>query len=400
MKKRLFIQFHYMELGGAERALLGLLNALDTEQIDVDLFICQHTGPFMSLIPSKIHLLPELEGYNAIERPLKDIAIEGQWKILYARLKAKFKYACYLRRSGVKHDGSATHYVMDEVIPYLKPLYHLGEYDLAISFLDPPHIVQKKVLAKKRIEWIHTDYGTIEFDYKKIYRWWASNDYIASISNDITKTFLQAFPGLDNKIVLIENIISPENVRSQATRIKAEEMEENDKYKLLSIGRISYQKNFECIPDICTNIIQKGLTNFKWYILGPGNHEVIDECIARNHLKDYIVFLGEKENPYPFINACDIYVQPSRYEGKSITVREAQILYKPVVITPYATASSQIIDHVDGVIAKSMHPADIAESINLLLHDNQLMLKLKNYLKTHDYGNEEEVNKLYKLLEV
>lgn len=40
-------------------------------------------------------------------------------------------------------------------------------------------------------------------------------------------------------------------------------------------------------------------------------------------------------NPYPYIKACDIYVQPSRYEGKAVTVREAQILGKPVVITRF-----------------------------------------------------------------
>ena len=53
-KPRIFIQFHYMELGGAEMALIGLLNAFDTSRVDVDLFINQHTGPLMRLIPSKV----------------------------------------------------------------------------------------------------------------------------------------------------------------------------------------------------------------------------------------------------------------------------------------------------------------------------------------------------------
>ena len=47
MKPRIFINMHYMALGGAERALLGLLNALDPERVDVDLFLNQHTGEFM-----------------------------------------------------------------------------------------------------------------------------------------------------------------------------------------------------------------------------------------------------------------------------------------------------------------------------------------------------------------
>ena len=72
MKPRIFINMHYMELGGAERALLGLLNAIDTDRVNVDLFLNQHTGEFMSLIPKKINLLPERRGYNAIERQMKN----------------------------------------------------------------------------------------------------------------------------------------------------------------------------------------------------------------------------------------------------------------------------------------------------------------------------------------
>lgn len=50
------------------------------------------------------------------------------------------------------------------------------------------------------------------------------------------------------------------------------------------------------------------------------------------------------------MKACDIYVQPSRFEGNSVTVREAQMLCKPVIVTDYPTAQSQIQQGVDGVI--------------------------------------------------
>ena len=136
-KPRIFINMHYMALGGAERALLGLLNALDTEKVDVDLFINQHTGEFMPLIPSKINLLPELKGYNAIERPMKTILKEGQIGVLYGRLKARFqhdKYKKSLEESKRSFDSSGFQYVANAVDPYLKSLDNLGEYDLAISF--------------------------------------------------------------------------------------------------------------------------------------------------------------------------------------------------------------------------------------------------------------------------
>ncbi len=109
------------------------------------------------------------------------------------------------------------------------------------------------------------------------------------------------------------------------------------------------------------------------------------------------MLLGKKENPYPYIKACDIYVQPSRYEGKSITVREAQILCKPVIVTNYPTASSQIQDGVDGIIV----PMDVdacAQEMVEFIRDKEGQARVVEYLETHDYGNEEEIEKIYQLV--
>ena len=71
-------------------------------------------------------------------------------------------------------------------------------------------------------------------------------------------------------------------------------------------------------------------------------------------MEKHFVLAGKQMNPYPYIKACDIYVQPSRYEGKAVTVREAQILGKPVVITRFPTSSSQLEEGVDGIIIQTM----------------------------------------------
>ena len=89
MKQRIFIAIHYLEIGGAESSLLGLLNALDVALYDIDLFIYSHQGEFMRMIPKKIRLLPEIPQYAALERPLKEIVKNGHWKIAFARLRAK-----------------------------------------------------------------------------------------------------------------------------------------------------------------------------------------------------------------------------------------------------------------------------------------------------------------------
>ena len=114
-------------------------------------------------------------------------------------------------------------------------------------------------------------------------------------------------------------------------------------------------------------------------------------------MENHVILLGKRSNPYPYIKACDIYVQPSRYEGKSVTVREAQMLCKPVVVTNYPTAKSQVKDGIDGVIVP-MDNAGCAKGITDFIHNKPLQERIISYLKTHDYGNEPEANKIYNLL--
>ena len=119
MKPRIFINMHYMEIGGAERALLGLLNAIDTNKVDVDLFINQHTGEFMKLIPNKINLLPEISAYSVIEKPITTAIRKGQLGIAFARIFAKIMYKFCKKNEINKDDISIFNLVAKYTIPLL-----------------------------------------------------------------------------------------------------------------------------------------------------------------------------------------------------------------------------------------------------------------------------------------
>lgn len=168
--------------------------------------------------------------------------------------------------------------------------------------------------------------------------------------------------------------------------------------KLLSVGRYTHAKNYDNVPDVCRRLVDDhGQVDLRWYIVGYGDEAPIRRAIADTGMEDHVILLGKKENPYPYIKACDIYVQPSRYEGKSVTVREAQMLCKPVVVTNYPTAASQIISGVDGVIVP-MDNEGCARGIAAVIADTALRQRLVDYLSTHDYGNENEVEKIYGLM--
>ena len=402
-KPRIFINMHYMELGGAERALLGLLNAFDTNKVDVDLFLNQHTGEFMPLIPKSINLLPERRGYNAIERSMKQILREGQIGIVLGRLRARRFHKKYYQSLSEKEkafDSSSFHYVAECVQRFLPSLDDLGEYDLAISFLQPHNIVLNKVRAKKKIAWIHTDYSTIHVNAELELPVWAGFDHIVSISPDCTRSFLSTFPSLKDKIIQIENILSTDFIRQQAELLDVREEMPKSGINLLSVGRYCHAKNYDNVPDITKRIVELGFPDLKWYIIGFGGDEpLIRQRIAEAGMEDHVILLGKKDNPYPYIKACDIYVQPSRYEGKSVTVREAQVLCKPVIVTNYPTAHSQIKDGVDGVIVPQDNQG-CAHTMTDAINNKDVLRSITNYLSSHDYGNDSEVNKIYRILSI
>lgn len=397
-KKRIFISMHYMEIGGAESALIGLLQSIDYFRYDVDLFLYAHRGEMMQFIPKEVHLLPEIKEYAHIECSMKQALVDGCWGVLYGRLKAKRQFRSYLRRKGLSESSAIYHYIAESISPYLPSLHYLGEYDIAISFHFPHNYVIEKVLAKIKICWIHTDYTRIDINVEQELPIWSSFDHVISISSDVTKTFLKVFPSLKDKIVEMENILSSDFVRSRAGEFDASE--ELAKYgngiKLLSVGRFCEAKNYDNVPDICRYIRERGI-HLHWYLIGYGDDSLIRQRIHEAGMEDYVIILGKRSNPYPYIKACDIYVQPSRYEGKSVTVREAQMLCKPVVVTNYATAPSQIQDGIDGCIVP-MDNEECAKGLCEFILDKDLQQSIVDYLHAHDYANDVEIEKLYKLI--
>ena len=397
--KKIFVFSHALEIGGAERALLGLLESFDVSGYEVDLFLMRHEGELMGQIPDKVHLLPPIEEYSCLAVPIADVLKKKQFGIAMGRLTAKKKARDFLKKYAVTGDNDVElEYSHKYTLKYM-PEISGTEYDLAISFLTPHYFVSEKVKAKKKIAWIHTDYSHLEVDTESEEKMWGKYDYIASISDKCTEGFLKRFPSLESKIKRIDNIILPSFIISQANSENNEtQMPKNNGMTLLSVGRFSNAKNFDNVPEICKMIRETGL-DIRWYLIGyGGDEELIRRKIAEAGMEDYVIILGKKENPYPYIKACDLYVQPSRYEGKAVTVREAQILHKPVVITAFETSKSQLADGFDGVIVP-MDNEGCAAGIASVLRDENLRQRLIDNTKKTDYTNSDETQKIYRLVE-
>lgn len=398
--KSIIIIAHALEIGGAERALLGLLKSFDYSQYQVDLFLMRHTGEFFDLIPKEVHLLPEIKQYTGLAVPIAYVLKKGMWRVASRRLYAKIKAKQYIKEHHINGENTVELDYSHKYTLKAMPFISNKKYDLAISFLTPHYYAIHKVHADKRVAWIHTDYSSMDMDIESEKKMWGAYDNIVSISEACTKGFLSKFPELEKKIIEIENIIAPSFIRKQADMAKVDdEMATGDGVlKILSIGRFSIPKNFENIPDICKRICQNGI-KIKWFLIGFGQEEErIRKKISECGMENNVIILGKKSNPYPYIKACDVYVQPSLYEGKCVAVREAQILDKPVVITKYPTASSQLLDGIDGLIVP-LENENCAEALTNILRDNDKLEMLRENVRMIDYSNTSEIKKLYTLIE-
>ena len=397
-KKTILIFSHAMELGGAERALLGLLEAMDYGSYEVDLFLMRHEGELLKYLPEEVNLLPESLPYTCLAVPGREVFARKQYAVAAGRALGKAAARLRVKKLGLSKENAVGVEYSHKFTGFAMPRVGRREYDLAVSFLTPHYFVSQKVRARKKAAWIHTDYGKVDVDAKSELKMWEKYDHIVSISEDVTARFLKRFPSLENRMVLIPNMLPGKSIREQAGAFSAlEEMPEGEEIRFLSIGRFCYAKNFDSLPDILRRIRERG-HRVHWYIIGYGSgEEDIKRAVREAGMQDHVTILGKRENPYPYILACDYYLQLSRYEGYSVSVREAQLLGRPVIISAYPTAKSQLCDGEDGRIVPLENEA-CARAISGILSDPGLKEKLMKGCGQKDYTNRQEIGKLALLI--
>jgi len=392
MKKILISSFD-MEVGGVERSLISMLNNFDYDQFDVDLFLYSQSGDFLELLPGDVKLLDEINEYKTVRQSIKAIFKQGLWFLGFARLLAKIRTLFY----GNEENG----YMQTQLIwQYCLPLFpsRAKEYDIAISYLWPHHYVAKKVNAKVKVAWIHTDYSAIATDIEADLSIWKEFDYIVSISSDCSKTFVEKYPMLQDKLLVVENITAPDFITKMSMEKLDDDMFVKDDFNLLSVGRLCHPKAIDKAIKALHIVHQNGFKNIKWFVIGDGpDRKMLEQLISQYNLTKSFILLGKINNPYPYMKVCDLYVQPSRYEGKAVAVTEAKILSKPILITNYPTAKSQITSGTDGVICGNSIE-DLAESIIELHQNKKLQNSLSQYCSIQDYGNSNELKKLYSMI--
>lgn len=395
MKKKILIIGPGMEIGGVERSLIGLLDALDYSKVEVDLFLFQHNGELWEHINSNVHLLEKNKWVEGYFLPFKELIKKKEITICLIKFVSKVVSKIYRK---CLRTGESSKELYQRMVSYFISKRKC-KYDIALGFIDPHYYLQNCVNAKIKIGWVHTDPQTVWEQlvhgkmpsgmYEKL-------DYIACVSQSIKKSFDKICPALKGKSIVIENILPQKYVLAQANEfIPLNEMQ-NDRFKILSIGRFSEQKNFLTAIHCAKRMNEIGLS-FRWYFIGYGPQErEMRKAIDEENANEYVRILGKKVNPYPYIKFCDLYVQPSIYEGKAVTVREAQMLGKAVLITNFPSSNCQLQNGVDGHICP-LSEDGIVEGIKYMMNNVEYCKKLANNCSLNDYSEIREWEKIISL---
>ncbi|NQX66764.1 glycosyltransferase [Paenibacillus alba] len=391
MKKKVLFIMNNLTCGGAEKALISLLETMDYSHYDVDLFLLKHEGMFFCKIPSAVNVLEEPSDYRYFDMSMKkafqDCLGKGKFKIALNRLLAGFIYKN--EKNSARSEQRAWKYISKSL-----PNLHT-RYDIAVGYLEknPIYFCIDKVNAGKKLGFIHSDYNKMGMDAYIDQSYFGKLDHLVTVSEECREILKKNFPMHTEKIEVMYNIVSPATIHNLAL----EQVNwPGNELKLVSVGRLNHHKGFELAIDACKELVQAGY-QVKWYIIGEGEERKnLEKLIAENELKDTFKLIGLKENPYPYIKAADIYIQSSRFEGKSIAVDEAKILQKPIVVTNFNTAKDQINDHENGLIV-DMNSKSLFEGIAALIDNPALRKQFSMQLSNEQLGTESEIHKLYEM---
>ena len=375
-----------LQSGGVSKSIVNLLNAMDRTTYDVHLLLLDRVGDILSpYLPSDItvHVNREIENLHRGLRGVRALLFTGHLLLAFGSLLRMLMSKISRAWAG-------------RWLAYLMPRFTDLTFDLIIDYGGQQQLyyMVDKLDGKKKITFFHNDYSKWPYYYAADRLYYPKVDQILSISQTCVDVLKAYFPDCKDKISVMQNISSPVLITKQAN-----EVVDLPQAPLLlaSLGHIMRRKGTDFSIDAAKILQEKGV-DFKWMLVGKVIEEDLVRRIEQEGLESRFVFLGVCSNPYPYIKAADIYVHPSRFEGKSIALDEAKILCKPIVVTNFSTVNDQFEDRVNASICE-MNGEALADAIIELATHKELRQSYVAYLSAHIVDNSSEVEKLYAFID-
>ena len=387
MKKKILFVMSQFNMGGIEKEMLCLFENFDKSKYDIELLLTGKGGQLESELPDFI-TVNYLDG-DTTSHLIKLLKQGHFWSVakrVYYYFRMKLAKNCEKDYWAIK---------VSAVIP--------EQYDCAVAYdgLDMAVITTvQQTNAKVKILWEHGPLIGLDSAFLKCSKKCSrSFDKIVCVSEALKKEFSEAYDLSEERFCVLYNLVDVNEIKERAAMM-VDDMPCNKGTNIVTVGRLHAQKGCEKIPLITRMLIDAGYDIY-WYLVGDGVLRGEIESLCRKYsVSDRVILLGSKNNPFPYIKNCDIYVQTSTWEGWCLTVQEARILCKPMVVTPLPVLQEQIISGLNGLIAESMTPEAIFESIKLLLDHPEMQERFICELQKENHNNVNEIQKLYDMIEL
>ncbi len=322
MKKLLFAA-HDMSLGGIETSLINLLNYLVNNNYDITLVLEKAQGMFINDLDKKIHIIeysPSTDK-NYIKRKCHN---------LFKRIKFIFKH-------WHRYKFSASY----------------ATYSLMGSFV-------ARMASSNCALWGHADYLALyKGDEEKVKEFFQNIKYdkfrrIVFVSKEACNTFTKIFPDMKKRVIYCNNMINREKIEKLAKE-EAQIKASRKMCTFINVGRHDeQQKKLTRIIEASKKLKEEGL-KFRVLFVGDGPDSIMyKEMVDKYNLNENIIFLGQKNNPYPYIKISDYVILTSDYEGYPVVFSEAMVLEKPIITTDISDAKEVIDNNYGTVIGKKV----------------------------------------------
>lgn len=377
MKKLLFV-LNKCNIGGPQKSLLGLLENFDYSMFDVNVIALEPGGALEETFKTQTKLLPTDPLITAATLPINNtlkylFVFIKNWKLRMFIFAVKAILSHLLFKKNMNQERQQFWAKFHDQFPKL-----LHEYDIAfgVSAGLTTYFIVDCVQSKKKYHWIRSDYRILNLNKKIENEYFHHIDGALSVSHQCKDIFIKEFPYMEGKVRVLYNKIPKLFYTEDKQEIKSLQNDKNYK-NILTVCRLDPLKGIELAIDACAILLSRGL-KINWYVLGDGKmRSKIEEMIAEKGISNHFILLGFHLNTLAYIQQCDIYVHPSRTEGKSNAVDEAKYAGKPIVATNYSTVTEQIEHGVTGIICE-MDGEKLANAVENLLINEQLQQSLSS----------------------
>lgn len=357
-KKILFVNGD-LSVGGTERALINIINAIDPERYSVDLLLYQPGRDLASNLTENVKIIfkDTTGSYGPIFGAVAGNMIKGKWFDALLRIA-----------------NTLPSYVGKIVLKSLRKSFGLEkQYDVAIAFRPgfAEDIVLNGVKASRKITWWHTGDTPKHLNKKKLRQNWSKFNSVVTVSDGIAELLKRNVSEAVDKTEVIYNMIDPKEISIKAEMDNPYNCD-NGVLKIVTVSRLSVEKNLERIIDIAKELRSRGI-EFRWIILGEGPlYDSLNRLIQANSLEDYVDLHGATLNPYVWMRHADIMVHPSLVESFGLVLIEAMSLGTPCVAAK-SLGAIDIINSANGILVDD-DPIAYADAI-MRYHRNPDMVK-------------------------